>query len=109
MSKVLGDDHLALDDAKLLTSELVTNSALHSDSRSRDTITVEVCRSPCGGAIRIGVSDKGAASRPHVRDAPDDVTGRGLLLVERLSLRWGVNDHESGREVWFEIGDDSVS
>ena len=103
VEKVLGDAHPALDDAKLLTSELVTNSAIHSDSRGGGEITVEIFKKVPQGSIRIGVIDKGSTSQPYVRNAPDEVTGRGLFLVAALSQRWGVTDHESTREVWFEI------
>jgi anti-sigma regulatory factor (Ser/Thr protein kinase) len=104
VQSVLGIAHPALDDAKLLTSELFTNSVVHSDSRGGGDITIEITSAPCRGVIRIGVTDKGSDSKPYIRNSPDDVTGRGLLLVEALSHRWGVNDHESAREVWFELG-----
>jgi anti-sigma regulatory factor (Ser/Thr protein kinase) len=100
---VLGDAHPALDDARLLTSELFTNSAIHSDSRDGGDIRIAITGTPGRKTIRVGVIDKGAASKPYVRDAPDDVTGRGLFLVDALSDRWGVVDHECAREVWFEI------
>ncbi|MEV5407665.1 ATP-binding protein [Thermopolyspora sp. NPDC052614] len=101
---VLGDAHPALDDARLLTSELFTNSAVHSDSRDGGDIRIEISGTPGRGTIRVGVIDKGAAGKPYVRDASDDVSGRGLFLVDALCDRWGVNDHECAREVWFEIG-----
>jgi hypothetical protein len=31
------------------------------------------------------------------------VTGRGLLLVDRISQRWGVEQLPTGKTVWFEI------
>ncbi|MFO7249558.1 MAG: ATP-binding protein [Actinomycetes bacterium] len=105
VEKVLGAAHPALDDAKLLASELVANSAVHSDSRGDGEITVEISRTASRGRIRIGVIDQGSTARPRVRNAPDDVTGRGLFLVAALSRRWGVTDREAAREVWFEIDD----
>src|SRR5690606_22572555 len=92
VEKVLGAAHPALDDAKLLASELVANSAVHSDSRGDGEITVEISRTASRGRIRIGVIDQGSTARPRVRNAPDDVTGRGLFLVAALSRRWGVTD-----------------
>jgi anti-anti-sigma factor len=37
------------------------------------------------------------------------VTGRGLLVVEALADRWGVEPDEAGKTVWFELELDDVS
>ena len=72
-------------------------------ARDGGDISIKISGTPGQGTIRIGVIDKGSASKPYVRDAPEDVTGRGLFLVDALSDRWGVHDHECAREVWFEL------
>jgi hypothetical protein len=33
----------------------------------------------------------------------DDEHGRGLLLVDRLANRWGVDSQPPGKRVWFEL------
>lgn len=92
-----GLDGEAVDDGELLVSELVTNAVLHARSASR----VEVVR--VRRAVRVRVCDRSPA-RPHVRDyGPQAVTGRGLLLVERLSRRWGIEVDGDGKCVWFEL------
>jgi anti-sigma regulatory factor (Ser/Thr protein kinase) len=84
-------------DAELLVSELVTNAVLHARSASQVTIERR------GTTLRISVSDT-STTRPRLRDyGPEAVTGRGLLLVDRISRRWGVDQLPTGKSVWFEI------
>ena len=54
--------------------------------------------------IRIAVSD--SSREPiHPRQArSDDVTGRGLQIVEAVSTRWGVDESTRGKTVWCTIG-----
>ena len=79
--QVLGDSHPGLERATLLTSELVTNSVSHSDSRlDGGTVIVTVGTAP--DRVRIEVTDDGGPTEPAV--CPDDglaETGRGLRLV----------------------------
>ena len=89
--------HGEVADAELLVSELVTNAVLHA----RSGASVSVDRS--GSIFRIAVCDDSAAV-PRVRDyGPDAVTGRGMLLVDRIADRWGVEEHTDGKCVWFEV------
>jgi anti-sigma regulatory factor (Ser/Thr protein kinase) len=84
-------------DAELLVSELVTNAVLHARSASRVTIERQ------GTTLRISVFDT-SPTRPRLRNyGPEAVTGRGLLLVDRISDRWGVEQMPTGKRVWFEI------
>jgi hypothetical protein len=53
--------------------------------------------------VRIEVSDASPqrpVPRPYDTDAP---TGHGILLVERLARRWGIDSHDDGKTVWFEV------
>ena len=89
------DDAIA--DAELLVSELVTNAVLHARSETRVTIQRD------GSTVRISVYDTSRA-RPRLRQlGPESVTGRGLLLVDRIARRWGVEPEDDGKSVWFEI------
>jgi anti-sigma regulatory factor (Ser/Thr protein kinase) len=84
-------------DAELLVSELVTNAVLHARSASR--VTIE----RLGTTLRISVFDT-SPTRPRLRNyGPEAVTGRGLLLVDRISQRGGVDQLPTGKSVWFEI------
>jgi anti-sigma regulatory factor (Ser/Thr protein kinase) len=89
-------------DAELLVSELVTNAILHARSSTR--VTVERKSS---SSVRVAVFDASPAP-PRLRDyGPTAVTGRGLLLVDRISGSWGVERVGPGKCVWFEITDES--
>jgi|SRR6516165_4075983 len=87
-------------DAELLVSELVTNAILHA----RSAASVSVDRH--GSLFRIAVCD-GSSTVPRVRDyGPRAVTGRGMLLVDRIAERWGVEERTEGKCVWFEVAAD---
>ncbi|MET8828608.1 ATP-binding protein [Streptomyces sp. NPDC004610] len=90
------------DDAIVVTSELVTNAVTHSASeyvvyRLRRTATT----------LRIEVEDQNrCAALPTPRcSAPDDQSGRGLLLVAAVSAEWGIGTTADGGGliVWAEL------
>ncbi|MDQ3945660.1 MAG: ATP-binding protein, partial [Actinomycetota bacterium] len=56
------------------------------------------------GTVRVEVMDA-SESAPAPRVAADeDVSGRGLALVESLARRWGVDPAVGGgKTVWFEV------
>jgi len=86
-------------DARLLVSELVTNSLMHAGQPDGESLHVSA--SALNGHVRVAVKDHGHG--PVRRRAPDPGHGGfGLNLVELISTRWGV-DHERGTNVWFEL------
>ena len=100
--QVLGAAHPGLDRVMLLTSELVTNSVNHSDSRlDGGTITVMVRTG--AGRVHVEVTDDGAPTAPVVC-SEDDLAegGRGLLLVEAYSLSWDYYRDGTRTVTWFE-------
>lgn len=86
-------------DARLLVSELVTNSLLHADV---GTIRLRVAGGADAVRIEVGDPGPGLSAVPAAMPGPDGRGGRGLPLVEILSDRWG---HVVGRPaaVWFEM------
>ena len=45
-----------------------------------------------------------AGGRPERKDpAIDELSGRGLLIVDELADRWGVDEAPPGKSVWFEL------
>jgi anti-sigma regulatory factor (Ser/Thr protein kinase) len=90
-----------LDDAMLLTSELVTNAVRHAGHSTEDPIEVTV--SVDERSLRVTVRDRGPGFDPDDRHARSGEGGWGLDLVRRLSSRWGVRRDELGNDVWFEI------
>lgn len=93
--------HEVLENARLLASELVTNSLGHADLSAGSTLRLaaQITR----GALRVEVRDPGSAGviAPRGSDRGSG-GGFGLGLVELLSTRWGVN-RTGGTHVWFEM------
>jgi anti-sigma regulatory factor (Ser/Thr protein kinase) len=86
-----------LDVARLLATELVTNAMLHGAP------PIRISASRTSDVVRIEVSDASPqrpVPRPYDTDAP---TGHGILLVERLARRWGIEAQHDGKTVWFEV------
>jgi anti-sigma regulatory factor (Ser/Thr protein kinase) len=82
----------SLDTALLVVTELVTNAVRHSGSRVTLAVTLEE------GRLLLEVTDE-APGRPTLRDPGWESTGgRGLLLVQAVSTRWGVRPADSGAE-----------
>ena len=83
----------------LLVSELVTNSVTHSKVAGG---VVELLASISPELVRVEVSDDGEGFDPPPVAHHDDVSGRGLHLVQELADRWG---RPTGlrTSVWFEI------
>jgi anti-sigma regulatory factor (Ser/Thr protein kinase) len=86
-----------LDVFLLLLSELVTNAVRHTRGAR---VEVELSMD---GTVMASVYDD-SPDRPRLRRAgPDDTSGRGLALVERLSDRWGSERLAQGNRVWFQV------
>lgn len=85
------------DVAELLVSELATNAILHAATGFR-VIVRRLERS-----VRVEVVDSGAGvARPN-RYSNTAGTGRGLTMVEEMSLAWGADATVEGKCVWFEV------
>lgn len=86
------------DDAVLMAGELVTNAMLHAQSEFE--VRVEAVQD----GARVEVVD-GSATLPMAGTlAAGALSGRGLMLVQSLSTRWGAHlGPEPGKTVWFEL------
>jgi len=83
--------------AGLLTSEVVTNAVRHAGG----DLVLEV--SLQAGTLRISTLDRGPMWTQPIPADPHDSHGRGLLLVDSLARRWGVEQRATGKTVWFEV------
>ena len=90
-----------LEDARLLASELISNSLLRSDISEDDLLRLAVELRE--GALRVEVRDPGTTGVVASRE-PDSERqgGRALQLVDEIATRWGVN-RTGGTQVWFEV------
>jgi len=89
-----------------ITSELATNALRHTRSGlPGGWFGLDVLWSP--DMIRVVVSDQGSATAPAVVEkATEDAyleSGRGLLLVQSLSLAWGTGGDARARWVWADV------
>lgn len=88
------------DAAVLLVSELVTNAVQHAGpDPSATVLRLEYS----GRWLRIEVHDTSPhGPRPRTPDWLDE-SGFGLLLVDALAAKWGVQQTTQGKAVWAEL------
>jgi anti-sigma regulatory factor (Ser/Thr protein kinase) len=82
----------------LLVSELVGNALRHTCAR---TFGLRMLRRR--GWIRVEVRDPSRGLPCLMPVADLDTSGRGLMLVDQLSQRWGADLLPRGKTTWFEM------
>ena len=97
-----------VDDAVLLTSELVTNAVVHAGT------PVQVTCRLADDAVEVVVSDghpgRLVPEAPEHDAVPSERTGgRGLLLPAALASAWGVAYGRASKAVWFRLALDGAS
>ncbi|WP_369232878.1 SpoIIE family protein phosphatase [Streptomyces sp. R21] len=92
-----------VDDAVVLTSELVTNAVVHAGTaadvlclRSDDGVRIEVADHYPEREIPLQATAVNMGS-------PDREGGRGLQLCAALAGRWGVEYTPTHKQVWFQL------
>jgi anti-sigma regulatory factor (Ser/Thr protein kinase) len=96
-----------VDDAVLLTSELVTNAVLHAGTPVQ--VTCRLLGDRPNAAVEIAVLDRRPAQLhpdvPHTpAEAAERTNGRGLQLPSELASVWGVTYARAAKAVWFRLG-----
>ena len=90
-----------LDDLLIMVTELVNNAVVHGGAGDAgERVLVHVAAAD--ERLRAEVSSRGAAFELRAPSAVDEPGGFGLLLVDQLSSRWGVDGGDDFC-VWFEI------
>ncbi len=85
-----------LSELTLVISELVSNASVHG--RGQIVLRLQFDDE----TVRGEVIDHGAGFEHEIRErGPEEVSGRGLFLVDALTTRWGI--HEGTTHVWFEL------
>lgn len=96
MSRQVPD--VVVDTVELLTSEVVTNAIVHGRSGPQLAVTVGK------RMVRVAVEDQSPAVPVRRLARLDDVSGRGVVIVEELASAWGVERERDGaKRVWFEV------
>ncbi|MGW2832145.1 SpoIIE family protein phosphatase [Streptomyces sp. NPDC001286] len=92
-----------VDDAVVLTSELVTNAVVHAGT-SADVLCLRTDE-----GVRVEVADRypereiPLQGSPVNMGSPDREGGRGLQLCAALAGRWGVEYTPTHKQVWFQL------
>ncbi|MEU5050599.1 SpoIIE family protein phosphatase [Streptomyces sp. NPDC021096] len=92
-----------IDDAVVLTSELVTNAVVHAGTAA-DVLCIRM-----DAGVRVEVADRYPERELPVQSPArqfggvDREGGRGLLLCAALAARWGVEYSATRKTVWFRI------
>ncbi|MFD9862307.1 ATP-binding protein [Streptomyces alboflavus] len=92
------------DIATLIVAELAANAVLHARVPGRDIL---LRLSADARTVRVEIADargERLPALPPTLPRGDADTGRGLLLVDALATRWGVETKPGpGKTVWAEI------
>lgn len=97
------DGHAAVEAAKLVVSELVTNAVLHG-GQDAGRVTVIVQLDHVHDRVRLEVSQSKHPGFHYLDQEPGHLgpTGRGLMIVDAVASEWGV-DRDTG-SVWAVLG-----
>jgi serine phosphatase RsbU (regulator of sigma subunit)/anti-sigma regulatory factor (Ser/Thr protein kinase) len=94
-----GRSEEAVATAALLTGELLGNAVVHG------TPPVTVRLRAAGPSVYLEVSDAAPQLPERRQSSAEDEGGRGLLLVDALTRRWGCRATGGGKVVWAELHD----
>ncbi|MFG2905827.1 ATP-binding protein [Kitasatospora sp. NPDC048286] len=92
-----------LDSAESVLTELVNNAVQHSRTTPGRLILIRFEHKP--DHLRLEVHDAGRTHPVPRTASPDEENGRGLRLVEELSITWGWCPREGGigKVVWATV------
>ena len=86
-------------DAELVVTELVTNAWKHGNGSEPITLTVDVR----DDSLHIEVCGDASGEPRTVPTTDTEAAGRGLLLIDELTDRWGFERRASQICVWAEV------
>ncbi len=93
----LFSDNIRCGELLLCVSEVVTNAVLHA--RSAATITVR----RQADLLTVEVEDDDPTLPERRNHSATASTGRGLRILDALTVRWGSRPSNGGKIVWFEF------
>jgi PAS domain S-box-containing protein len=87
-----------LRDLYTIISEVVNNAVVHGDGEAQLVVQLAAAAE----ALRVEVTNDGAAFTPAEPSTPDEPGGFGMVIIDRMASRWGI-DFTPGVCVWFEL------
>jgi anti-sigma regulatory factor (Ser/Thr protein kinase) len=87
-------DESRIEPVMLVANELVANAIVHAGSAP----VLSLAES--GADLLLRVSDESRALPVPQAPTVDEAGGRGLMLVEALCDRWGIDTDGAGKSVW---------
>ncbi|USX52968.1 ATP-binding protein [Lentzea sp. HUAS12] len=94
--ELMGEEADAVADVLLVVNELVSNAYRYTSEPSFLRVVVELKK------IRVEIAHD-ARAHPPLRKVSRPQRGYGLVLVARLSDRWGVDRAHGGTVVWADL------
>jgi anti-sigma regulatory factor (Ser/Thr protein kinase) len=95
------------DTIELVVSEIVTNAVRATSSLPDSSLTAPVVRLFLASDLHcmlIQVWDASSQMPTRQNARPNDESGRGLMLVDCLSIEWGAYPEDNGKVVWVIVG-----
>ncbi|HET6359026.1 SpoIIE family protein phosphatase [Streptomyces sp. NPDC002659] len=95
------------DDVELAAGELLVNVLLHTEGGA--VLTLEVLPEPVR-RVRLWVKDRSSVWPRRRTPGEAATSGRGLMMIDAVASRWGVEPRGEGKAVWCEfepVGQDS--
>ncbi|MER6499291.1 ATP-binding protein [Streptomyces sp. NPDC001455] len=90
-----------IDETALIVSELSTNDVNHAQGTG-DYFELGLHRRD--GTLVLEVSDSYQWGMPELRSLSlDDLSGRGLVIVDALAANWNVRPRDPGKTVWAHL------
>ncbi|MCC8249937.1 ATP-binding protein [Saccharothrix luteola] len=86
-------------DIQVVAAQLVGNAYRHADGPRR----LRLRRRPEAGVVRVEVEDGSPSRFPVLGRVDTPAHGRGLVMVNRLSVNWGHRPRGDHKTVWAEV------
>jgi anti-sigma regulatory factor (Ser/Thr protein kinase) len=93
------------DHADLVVSELVGNAVRHGSGHCAEITLRLKATNDC---LRVEVHDADPAIPVPRTPASLDESGRGFVVVEALTDKWGIQETEMGKAVWAELANNQA-
>jgi len=96
------------DEAEAITSELVTNAIQHACADGKETVGVTLVHIRNPETVTVIVTDPSPQAPVRREPSHGSEQGRGLLIVDELSARWGWGLADDGKAVYAILAEEAA-